>query len=59
MLKNRINGDVANLSRQREEPLRNTRDPLPWLIRTLRQQQEKVAEGYQLSEACQETKGTQ
>jgi hypothetical protein len=58
MTKNRINGEIAIHSKLREEPLRNTQDPLPWLIRTLRQQQEKLAKRCQLSEPCQDTHGT-
>lgn len=58
MTKNRVAGELSAQSPIRTEPLRDHKDPLPWLISTLRQQQEKVVEGGQRSESHQETHGT-
>lgn len=55
MTENQPNSDIVNVSARRDEVLQNTKDPLPWLIRTLRQQQEKVADACSLEEPRRES----
>jgi hypothetical protein len=57
MSKNRT-GSELSVHLQSSEPLRKAKDPLPWLISTLRQRQEKLVEGRQRNEPHQETNGT-
>lgn len=58
MAKNRVSGEPTVRSNIYSEPLRKLKDPLPWLISTLRQQQEQIAEGPQRTESHPDTKGT-